>query len=215
MTTQPKGYDAPSQTKTAAGVLVLHAWWGLNADVRAYCDALAQAGFHAFAPDLYQGQVVTTIAAAETAANAMDRQQAMATMSQAANWLAQQTGETASGVAAVGFSLGAFQALGLSIAQPGLLHSLVSYYAARPDDYQTAAARYQAHLAADDPYATEAEISDWQDALQQAGRPLELHRYAGTGHWFAEPSRPDAYQAEAAELAFQRTLAFLRAAAQR
>jgi len=34
-----------------------------------------------------------------------------------------------------------------------------------------------------------------------------MHRYPGTGHWFAEPSR-DAYRA-AADLAFTRTLAFL------
>ncbi|WP_108124027.1 dienelactone hydrolase family protein [Saccharospirillum mangrovi] len=210
----PPGYDAPSHSEAAPGVLVLHAWWGLNDDVRRYCDALAQAGFHAFAPDLYQGQVVTTIDAAEAAANAMDRQQAMATMEQAAHWLAQQTGETESGVAAVGFSLGAFQGLGLSIAQPSLLHSVVSYYAARPDEYQAATARYQAHLADDDPFATDEEIDEWRDALQQAGRPLDLHRYPGTGHWFAEPLRSDVYQPEAADMAFQRTLAFLRAGAE-
>jgi carboxymethylenebutenolidase len=35
-----------------------------------------------------------------------------------------------------------------------------------------------------------------------------FHHYAATGHWFAEPSR-DAYRPEAADLAFERTLAFL------
>jgi dienelactone hydrolase len=33
--------------------------------------------------------------------------------------------------------------------------------------------------------------------------------YPGTGHWFAEPSR-DAYRPDAAELAFERTVGFLR-----
>jgi dienelactone hydrolase len=39
-------------------------------------------------------------------------------------------------------------------------------------------------------------------------RDAEIHRYPGTGHWFAEPSR-DAYRPEAAELAFERTVEFL------
>jgi carboxymethylenebutenolidase len=45
--------------------------------------------------------------------------------------------------------------------------------------------------------------------LRSAGRDVVFHRYLGTGHWFAEPSR-DAYRADAAELAFERTVAFLR-----
>ena len=36
----------------APAVMVLHSWWGLNDDVRAVCDALAEAGFVAMAPDL-------------------------------------------------------------------------------------------------------------------------------------------------------------------
>ncbi|PTY37998.1 hypothetical protein BGP77_16200 [Saccharospirillum sp. MSK14-1] len=210
MSSQPDGYTAFSTVDEAPGVLVLHAWWGLNKDVRDYCDALAQAGFNAFAPDFYQGQVVTTVEAAEAAGDALDHQQATQRLVTAADWLAGKTGERHSGVAAVGFSLGAFLALGVSINHADLLHSVISYYAARPDDYGSARARYLAHMAQSDAFATEAEIDAWQDVLAAAGRSLALHRYPQTGHWFAEPSRPDAYQPAAAELAWQRTLSFLR-----
>ena len=44
--------------------------------------------------------------------------------------------------------------------------------------------------------------------LRDAGRDVTIHRYPGTGHWFAEPSR-DAYRRDAANLAFERTEAFL------
>src|SRR5215470_755023 len=43
-----------------SGVVVLHAWWGLNDDVIAYADRLADAGYAVAAPDMFGGQVATT-----------------------------------------------------------------------------------------------------------------------------------------------------------
>ena len=65
------------------------------------------------------------------------------------------------------------------------------------------------HFAEDDPYEDDESIAGLENACRGAGRELELHRYPGTGHWFAEPSR-DAYVPAAADLAFERTVAFLR-----
>ena len=53
-------------------------------------------------------------------------------------------------------------------------------------------------------------MAAFEDALRSAGRDVAIHLYPGTGHWFAEPSR-DAYRADPAELAVDRTVAFLRA----
>ena len=63
-------------------------------------------------------------------------------------------------------------------------------------------------FAQDDPYETAETVSAFEEGLRDAGREATIHRYPGTGHWFAEPSR-DAYRAEAADLAFERTVAFL------
>jgi carboxymethylenebutenolidase len=46
-------------------------------------------------------------------------------------------------------------------------------------------------------------------ALRLDGHDVELHRYPGTGHWFMEDDRPDAFHAEAAALAWDRTVTFL------
>ena len=62
---QPQGFLAVPPTAKGPGVLVLHAWWGLNDTIKAFCTRLAEAGFVAFAPDLYHGQVADTIADAE------------------------------------------------------------------------------------------------------------------------------------------------------
>ena len=70
--TQPDGYLAIPATGKGNGVLVLHAWWGLNDTMKAFCTRLAQAGFVAFAPDLYHGKVADNIADAETLVKALD-----------------------------------------------------------------------------------------------------------------------------------------------
>jgi carboxymethylenebutenolidase len=68
-----RGYLALPERGDGPGVLVLHAWWGLNSTIRDICSRLAGAGFVAFAPDLYHGKVADTIAGAETLANALAR----------------------------------------------------------------------------------------------------------------------------------------------
>ena len=67
-----RGYLAMPERGEGPGVLVLHAWWGLNDTMRAVCTRLAEAGFVAFAPDLYHGKVADTIAEAETLGKALD-----------------------------------------------------------------------------------------------------------------------------------------------
>ena len=65
-------YTAGDFTPGAPGVVVLHAWWGLNDDVIAYADRLAAAGFAVVAPDMFGGQVATTIEDAERLSGATE-----------------------------------------------------------------------------------------------------------------------------------------------
>ncbi len=58
---QPDGFLATPTAGNGRGILVLHAWWGLNATMKAFCTRLSAAGFVAFAPDLYHGKVADTI----------------------------------------------------------------------------------------------------------------------------------------------------------
>jgi carboxymethylenebutenolidase len=46
---QPLGFLAVPTGDSAGGVLVLHAWWGLNDTIKAFCTRLAKSGFNAFA----------------------------------------------------------------------------------------------------------------------------------------------------------------------
>src|SRR5258706_7464170 len=62
-------YWAPAASPDAPGVLVLHAWWGLNSFFKKLCDRLAEAGFSAYAPTMFEGKVAKTIAEAQALVN--------------------------------------------------------------------------------------------------------------------------------------------------
>ncbi|GAB4508286.1 MAG: dienelactone hydrolase family protein [Anaerolineae bacterium] len=208
---QPDGYLALPTTGTGKRVLVLHAWWGLNDTIRGICDRLAQTGFVAFAPDLYEGRVTDQIAEAEKLVGAMETKldQTRARLDEALAFLQEQAGASESGVSVIGFSMGAFYALDLSANAPESVHSVVVFYGAGGADFSKAKASYLAHFAESDPYEPQESLDYLENALKTAGRPLTLYTYPGTGHWFFEPDRQDAYNEAASALAWERTITFL------
>lgn len=206
------GYLALPPAGAGRLVLVLHAWWGLNDALKAFCNRLAEAGFVAFAPDLYHGQVADTIPGAEILRDALfeNFDQARVEVKEAAVFLNDHFGHTGS-LAVIGFSLGAFFALELSVAAPELIRSVVVFYGTRPgDDYPAAHAAYLGHFAESDDFEPQSEVNRLEQALRDAGRPVAFYQYPGVGHWFFEPDRLPAYNPAAANLAWERTLAFLQ-----
>src|SRR5512144_1013544 len=53
-----QGYLPEGKDPKAPGVVVIQEWWGVQGQIRGVCDRLAEAGFHALAPDLYRGKIV-------------------------------------------------------------------------------------------------------------------------------------------------------------
>jgi len=207
---QPQGYLALPTSGAGRGVLVLHAWWGLNDTIKAFCNRLAEAGFTAFAADLYHGQIAATIPEAEKLRDAMEIQQARADIAEAVSFLSQCAALADQGLAVIGFSLGASFALALSAAQPKLIRSAVVFYGTGPVDFSAAQAAYLGHFAEKDVFESNEDVNALEQSLHAAGRPVTFHHYPGTGHWFFEPDRTDAYNPAAASLAWERTLAFLK-----
>ena len=207
---QPEGYLAMPPAGQGGAVLVLHAWWGLNDTMKAICRRLAEAGFVAFAPDLYHGKVVDTIADAEAMTKALDPSQAKAAIADATRFLTEKASQPDRGLAVIGFSLGAYFALELSVTDPEQIRSVVLFYGTGPVDYSRSRAAYLGHFAETDEFEPQSEVDKLEAALRQAGRSVSFHRYPGTGHWFFEPDRTQAFNPEAARLAWDRTLAFLR-----
>jgi carboxymethylenebutenolidase len=207
---QPQGFLAVPPGGNGGGVLVLHAWWGLNDTIRKTCAQLAEAGFVAYAPDLYRGKVATIIAEAEQLSSALDVQQARADITEAVKFLSERSAHSGQGLAVIGFSLGAYYALELSNTDPGHIRAVVVFYGTGHFEYSASKAEYLGHFAEADQYESDADVKGLEASLRRAGRPVTFYRYAGTGHWFFEPDRADAYHQAAATLSWDRTLAFLK-----
>lgn len=206
--TTTRQYEAGDIQPGSPGVVVLHPWWGLNDDVLAYSDRLGEAGFAVVAPDLFGGQAATTVEDAERLAGAADEAAIDAIVVATVDRLAERLGPM-SKLAALGFSFGAHWAM-WSPAERDQVVATVLYYGTTGGPVLTAASvPVLGHFAEDDPYEPAEGVAGFEEALRSAGRDVVFDRYPGAGHWFAEPSR-DAYRPEAADLAFERTVEFLR-----
>lgn len=208
----PDGYLAIPPTGGENGVLVLHAWWGLNDTIKAFCTRLAQSGFVAFAPDLYHGKVADNIADAQALAKALgtNHLQAKANIAEATRFLDERVGRSNRGIAVIGFSLGANYALDLAAADPEHIRFVVIFYGTGGGDFSRSRAAYLGHFAENDEFEPTSGVDELEESLRRAGRPVTFYHYSGTGHWFFEPDRTQAYNQEAAGLAWDRTIAFLR-----
>ena len=187
-------------------VVVFHPWWGLNDDVIAYVDQLAGAGFSVAAPDLVRGRLASTVEEAERLVAGVDQDHADAVAFAAIDRLARSAGGPT--VGAVGFSFGAAWAMWCAAKRPAVVASVVYYGTLQGPSLTRAPVPVLGHFAEADPYEPDEGVVAFERTLRDAGRRVHIHRYPDTGHWFAEPSR-DAWRPEAANLAFERTVAFL------
>ena len=208
-------YLAVPEQGSGPGVLVLHAWWGLTEPFRQVCDRLAEAGFVALAPDLYHGKTTAAVEEAQALGASLDRnvERWHGDITRAVQVLRQHTAthlaNARSKLALVGFSLGGAYALDMSVTLAEEIAAVVTFYAAYTGpDYSRASAAYLCHFAEDDLFKSVESVAEMEQALQAAGRPATFYTYPGTKHWFFEENRPE-YDAQAARLAWERTIAFL------
>ena len=208
-----RAYLAVPDSGSGPGVLVLHAWWGLTPVFTAVCDGLAAAGYVALAPSLYaHGATAATIAEAEALRDAHDEAAEAEPIAQAAvEQLLGLPAVTGARIGVIGFSLGAYWALHLSQVRPDDVSAVVAFYGTDDGDYRMARAAYLGHFAEHDDYEPLDAVRALEEKIRSAGREVTFHVYPGTGHWFFEPNQPQAYDDEAAGLARERTLDFLKA----
>jgi carboxymethylenebutenolidase len=201
--------------QSGPGIVVIQEWWGLVEQIKRTCDRFAEAGFAALAPDLYHGTTVPLTEPDEAGKQmmALRMEGAAKDLSGAVDELRRRTGRDAVGV--IGFCMGGGLALVLATQRPDAVKAVVPAYGLIPwpdaqPDYSKMGAAVQGHAATDDDYFTPDAARQLESHLKELGKRVEFHHYAGAGHAFFNEDRPEAYNREAAEQLWERTVSFFR-----
>jgi len=196
-------------SKTGPGVLVLHAWWGLNPFFKALCDRLAAQGFVALAPDLNNGEVARTIDEAAALMERRDDQAMHDTILAARDFLLDHSAVNSQKIGLIGFSMGAAWSLVAASAAPEKVAAVVLFYGGPGVDVRKIQAKVLGHFCEVDEWEPIEGIQDMQKSMADAGLDATIHIYPGLKHWFFEDNRPE-FDPRSAELAWERSLAFLK-----
>ncbi len=194
------------------GIVVIQEWWGLNDNIRAMARQLAGEGYTALAVDLYGGQVGTTREEARALMGTAMANPAAAeeNLRQAVAYLRDRQG--AQRVGSIGWCFGGYWSLQTALVAPADVNATVIYYG-QPETDQDKLAKLQAavlgHYGKLDQGIPVDSVHQLERDLEALGKKAELNIYENANHAFANPSGTR-YNAEAAETAWDRTLAFFR-----
>ena len=169
------------------------------------CDRLAEQGFTAFAPDLYQGRVAKTIDEAKAFMEQNDFELMSAIVEAAVKHLRAQTSAP---LGVIGFSMVSGWALAVAANEPDV-KALVQFYGAGEADYSQVKAKILGHFAEVDEWEPIEYVRQMEEGMKAAGLDVTLHLYPNVAHWFVEEDRPE-FDAAASALAWERTYEFLK-----
>jgi carboxymethylenebutenolidase len=203
------GYLAVPEQSNAPGVIVLHAWWGLNPFFKNLCDRLAAEGFVAFAPDLNESRVAQTIDEAKETMSSLDGQRKYDVAMAAVDFLRSRPEVRKEPFSLIGFSMGAAWSLMLASERPEDVQKAVLFYGVGEGDFAKIKAEILGHFSDTDEWEDINYVRSMESDMSNAGMKTDFHIYSQMPHWFFEEDRPE-FNPQAAELAWKRTLEFLR-----
>jgi carboxymethylenebutenolidase len=207
-----KGYIAtPNAAGKYPGVIVIHENRGLNPHIKDVARRMAAEGFAALAPD-YLAELGGTPEDADQARDMIGtlKPEGIAAASSAALATVKANAASNGKSGAMGFCWGGGTVNALAVADSGLSAG-VAYYGrqAADADVPKITAPLLLHYASLDERIN-AGIPAFEAALKAAGKPYELHIYEGANHAFNNDTNAARYNKEAADLAWGRTVEFLK-----
>jgi carboxymethylenebutenolidase len=205
----------PPNTVNAPGIVVIQEWWGLDDQIKEVANRLASAGYRALVPDLYRGKLALEAHEAEHLMNDLNFGDAASQDIRGAVQYLKATGSAK--VAVTGFCMGGALTV-LSACFVPELDATVVWYGNPPAEFVDAnniTKPMMGHWSMQDEFFSPASVDELEQKLKLAGVEHEFHRYDAK-HAFANPQSdsrglaPLQYHPQAAELAWKRSLEFLK-----
>ena len=193
------GPDLPGQP-----LLLLHSWHGLSSEAKRLADLLADEGCTVLVPDLLEGALASSEDEGKQALDGADPNHLVNVTLGGLDVLRRSAPGP---VHVLGLGMGGSLGLWLSVRRPEVIRSVVSFYGLQAIDFSGATARYQLHLADDDPWVPADDAAFMEATMGMEGLKVERFDYPTTRHGFLETD----FGSESAQLAWTRTLGFLRA----
>jgi len=201
----------PSKGKKFPAVIVIHENRGLVPHIQDVTRRMAQEGFLSLAPDALSpvGGTPEDISNVGELFAKLDNKQTVKNFVAAVNYL--KTHPLSNGkVGCTGFCWGGAMTNQVAVNSPDL-DAAAPYYGRQPEaeDVPKIKAPIMAHYAENDERIN-AGIEKFEEALKQNNKEYQIFKYPGTGHAFNNDSNPARYNAEAAKLAWSRTVDFFK-----
>lgn len=198
--TKPKGAGP------YAGVIVIHENRGLNEHIRDVARRFAADGFVALAPDL-----LSRLGGTGDAAQAIARLPLMGVIDDlraSVEFLGKHPSVDSARLASVGFCWGGWRSFMLATTAPSLRKAVIFYGSSPDTGFDKIQASVLAHYAEWDNQITGNAL--WtKEVMERAGKTFQYYVYPKTDHAFFNDTGPR-YAPEAAKLAWQRTIDFLK-----
>lgn len=209
---QTPGYLAvPQDADKHPGVVVIQEWWGLVPHIKEVVERFAEEGFIAIAPDLYHGQAASEPDEARKLAMELEEDTAVDEIRSAIEYLKSLESVSPKMIGVVGFCMGGMLVqltaerspdVGAAVMFYGHIHSLEHIHQIQ--------APFLGLFGGQDRGIPASTVHDLEKALEAADIPHEVHTYPNAKHAFFNDTRPEAYNPDAAQDAWQKTLAWFR-----
>jgi carboxymethylenebutenolidase len=201
----------PKDDKKLPGVVVIHEIRGLVPHIEDVARRVALEGFLAIAPDALTplGGTPEDPEKAPPLMGQLDRQATMNNYLAAVRYLKTHPLSTGK-IGVVGFCWGGGMANQLAVNSPDL-SAVVPYYGDQPasEDVSKIKASLLLHYAGLDERINKG-IPAFEEALKKVSIYYKIYMYEGAKHAFNNDTWADRYNKEAAQLAWQRTISFLK-----
>ncbi|MCK6616965.1 MAG: dienelactone hydrolase family protein [Cyclobacteriaceae bacterium] len=201
----------PKKKGKYAAVMVIHENRGLNPHIEDVTRRMALEGFLAFAPNALAplGGTPEDADKARELFQKLDAKKTITNFAKGFDYL--KTRKDCNGkYGCIGFCWGGAMSNNMAVHVPAL-RAAVPYYGRQPEaaDVPKIKAALLLHYAEMDERVN-AGIPAFEEALKSAGVSYTIHIYKGAQHAFNNDTAPTRYNAEAAQLAWSRTVAFLK-----